>query len=153
MFVLDEVCHDFHRQYNQVDSTAFSACDSQSFSHSKVFNIYFRQGNFINRKQKHIIDALFLRQLLQHDCRVCSLSARAHQGNWQPQRNSNFREFLSAWFEHMLLNGAAQIEETALPFTQFALLHSVTCAQLRLIRILGNCGCVAVASFLGVPSP
>jgi hypothetical protein len=31
--------------------------------------------------------------------------------------------------------------------------HSVTCGQLRLITILGNCGCVAVASFLGVPSP
>jgi hypothetical protein len=40
-----------------------------------------------------------------------------------------------------------------LPFPQFALLHSVTCVQLRLITILGNCGCVAVASFLDVPSP
>jgi hypothetical protein len=28
---------------------------------------------------------------------------------------------------------------------QFALLHSVTCVQLRLITILGSCGCVAVA--------
>jgi hypothetical protein len=53
----------------------------------------------------------------------------------------------------MLLNGAAQIEDTAMQFPQFALLHSATCVQLRLIRILGNCGCVAVASFLGVPSP
>jgi hypothetical protein len=57
----------------------------------------------------------------------------------------------------MLLNGAEQIEETALetalPFPQFALLHSVTCVQLRLITILGNCGCVTVASFLGVPTP
>jgi hypothetical protein len=44
----------------------------------------------------------------------------------------------------MLLKGAAQIEETA---------FSNTCVQLRLITILGNCGCVAVASFLGVPSP
>jgi hypothetical protein len=34
----------------------------------------------------------------------------------------------------------------ALPFPQFALLHSVTCV------LLGNRGCVAVASFLGVPS-
>jgi hypothetical protein len=50
----------------------------------------------------------------------------------------------------MLLNGAARIEETALS-CQFALLHSVTCVQLRLITILGNRGCVAVASFLGVP--
>jgi hypothetical protein len=40
-----------------------------------------------------------------------------------------------------------------LPFAQIALLHSVTCVQLRLITVLGNCGCVAVASFLGVPSP
>jgi hypothetical protein len=42
---------------------------------------------------------------------------------------------------------------TSTQFPQFALLHSVTCVQLRLITILGNCGCVAVASFLGVPSP
>jgi hypothetical protein len=53
----------------------------------------------------------------------------------------------------MLLNGAAQIEEAATQFPQFALLYSVTCVQLRLITILGNFGCVAVASFLGVPSP
>jgi hypothetical protein len=53
----------------------------------------------------------------------------------------------------MLLNGAAQIQETSLPFRQFALLHSVTCVELRLITILGNCGCVVVASFLGVSSP
>jgi hypothetical protein len=52
----------------------------------------------------------------------------------------------------MLLNGAGHIEETGLPFPKYALLHSVTCVQLRLIPILGNCGCVAVASFLGVPS-
>jgi hypothetical protein len=52
----------------------------------------------------------------------------------------------------VLLNGAAQIEETALPFPLFALLHLVTCVQLRPITILVNCGCVAVASFLGVPS-
>jgi hypothetical protein len=52
----------------------------------------------------------------------------------------------------MLLNGSAQIKETATQFPQFALLHSVTCVQLRLIIILGNCCCVAVASVLGVPS-
>jgi hypothetical protein len=44
------------------------------------------------------------------------------------------------------------VEKTGLQFPQYALLHSVTCVQLRLITILGNCGCVAVASFLGVPS-
>jgi hypothetical protein len=38
-----------------------------------------------------------------------------------------------------LLNGAAQIEETVLPFPQFALLHSVTCVQLRLITISVKC--------------
>jgi hypothetical protein len=53
----------------------------------------------------------------------------------------------------MLLNGEAQIEEAALSFPHFALLHSVTCIQLGLITVLGNCGCVAVASFLGVLSP
>jgi hypothetical protein len=41
----------------------------------------------------------------------------------------------------MLPNGAAQIQETATQFPQFALLHSVTCVQLRLITILGNCVC------------
>jgi hypothetical protein len=39
-----------------------------------------------------------------------------------------------------------------LRFPQFALLLSVTCVQFRLITVLRNCGCVAVASFLGVPS-
>jgi hypothetical protein len=53
----------------------------------------------------------------------------------------------------MLLNDAAHIEETETQLLQYALLHSVTCVQLRLITILRNCGCVAVASFLGVPSP
>jgi hypothetical protein len=79
--------------------------------------------------------------------------ARAHQENWQPQRNRNFRELLSAGVEHMLLIGAAQFEESALLLPQYALLRSATCVQLRLITILGNCGCVAVASFLGVSWP
>jgi hypothetical protein len=41
------------------------------------------------------------------------LRERAHHGNWQPQRNRNFRKLLSDWVEHVELNGAAQIEETA----------------------------------------
>jgi hypothetical protein len=68
-------------------------------------------------------------------------------------RSRDFRELLSASVEDMLLNGTAQIEENALPFPQFALLQSVPRVQLKLITVLGNCGCVAVASFLGVPSP
>jgi hypothetical protein len=51
------------------------------------------------------------------------------------------------------LASSAEVKMVATQFPQFALLHSVTCVQLRLITILGNCGCVAVASFLGVPSP
>jgi hypothetical protein len=53
----------------------------------------------------------------------------------------------------MLLNGAAQIEETALPLSVH-LLQSAPFSNMcsRLITVLGNCGCVAVASFLGVPS-
>jgi hypothetical protein len=43
------------------------------------------------------------------------------------------------------------LPRVALPCPQFALLHSVTFVQLRLITIFGNCGCVAVASFIGVP--
>jgi hypothetical protein len=74
------------------------------------------------------------------------------RGHTKETGNRNFREFLSASVEHMLLNGAVQIEETALPFPHFAMLHSVTRVQLR-PKVLGNCGCVAVASFLGVPSP
>jgi hypothetical protein len=42
-----------------------------------------------------------------------SLRVMAHQGNWQLQRDRNFREFLLASVQHMQLNGAAQIEETA----------------------------------------
>jgi hypothetical protein len=53
----------------------------------------------------------------------------------------------------MELNGATHVEETAVQFPQFTLLHSVPCVQLKLITILGTCGCVTVASFLGVPSP
>jgi hypothetical protein len=83
---------------------------------------------------------------------VCAaVRPRTHKGNWQPQRNRNFRKLLSARVEHVLLNGAAQIMETATQFPQFALLHSVACIQLGLITVLGNCDCVAVASFLGVP--
>jgi hypothetical protein len=44
-------------------------------------------------------------------------------------------------------------QQTATQFTQFEPLHSVTYVQRRLITVLGNFGCVAVASFLGVPSP
>jgi hypothetical protein len=44
------------------------------------------------------------------------LRGRVHHGNWQPQRNRNIRELLSALVEHILLNGAAQIEETALVY-------------------------------------
>jgi hypothetical protein len=53
----------------------------------------------------------------------------------------------------MLLNGVEQNEEMAKQFPEYALLHSVTCVELRLITILENCDCVAVASFRGVPSP
>jgi hypothetical protein len=49
-------------------------------------------------------------------------------------------------------NAIAISENCYQPFPQFALLHSLTCVQRRLITILGNCDCVAVASFLGVPS-
>jgi hypothetical protein len=42
--------------------------------------------------------------------------------------------------------------QVVLPFLQFALLHSVKCVQLRLITVLGNRGCVAVARFLDVLS-
>jgi hypothetical protein len=79
--------------------------------------------------------------------------ATAHQGNWQPQRNRNFRELLSNCVEDEELNGAAQTEEMATQLPQFALILSVPRIQLSLITILGSCGCVAVASFLGVPSP
>jgi hypothetical protein len=59
---------------------------------------------------------------------MMSFRARAHQANQQPHRNRNFQDLLSAWVEHMLLNGAVQIEERSF------------------------LNCVAVASFLGVPS-
>jgi hypothetical protein len=50
-------------------------------------------------------------------------------------------------------NAIAIYENCYQQFPQYELLHSVTCVQLRLVTILGNCGCVTVASFLGVPSP
>jgi hypothetical protein len=44
----------------------------------------------------------------------CALTLRpgAHQGKWQLKRKHDFREVLSAWVEHMLICGAAHIEET-----------------------------------------
>jgi hypothetical protein len=47
--------------------------------------------------------------LVVYSLQFSSLRERAHQGNWQPQRNRNFQELLSARAEHILLNGAAQI--------------------------------------------
>jgi hypothetical protein len=52
-----------------------------------------------------------------------------------------------------LSQSSASCVAIALPFPKFALLHSVPHVQLSLITILGNCGCVAITSFLGVPSP
>jgi hypothetical protein len=74
-----------------------------------------------------------------------------HQGRGHTKEtgNRNFWELLSAWVEHMLLNGAAHIEEMATQFPQFTLLHSVTYVQLRL-RTVSK---IAVSSFLGVPPP
>jgi hypothetical protein len=37
--------------------------------------------------------------------------------------------------------------------SQSALLISVPCVQLSLIKFLGSCSCVVVASFVGMPSP
>jgi hypothetical protein len=45
------------------------------------------------------------------------------------------------------------LPRVALLFPRFALFHSVPRVQLSLIRIIGNRGCVAIASFLGVHSP
>jgi hypothetical protein len=64
------------------------------------------------------------------------LRARAHQGNWQPQRNRNFLELLSAWVEHMLLNGAAQIEETVLPVSLVCRCRRPnTCSNTRFVTV------------------
>jgi hypothetical protein len=46
-------------------------------------------------------------------CDMVALKTRAHQWKWQLERKSNFWELLSEWVEHLELNGAAQIEETA----------------------------------------
>jgi hypothetical protein len=48
------------------------------------------------------------------------------RGHSKENGNRNFRELLSALVEQMLLNGAAQIEEMATQFLQFALHHSVS---------------------------
>jgi hypothetical protein len=68
----------------------------------------------------------------------------------KPRDNAIVRRLASsfAWKLSFLV-----FPRVALPYPQFLLRHSVTCVQIRLIAILGNCGCVAVASFLGVPPP
>jgi hypothetical protein len=45
-----------------------------------------------------------------------------------------------------------KLRKRLLPFPQFAQLQTVTCVQLGLITVLGNCGCVVFASTLGLPS-
>jgi hypothetical protein len=51
---------------------------------------------------------------------------------------------------HTKETGNSNSTATALPFPQFALLHSVPCVQLRLITILGNCGCQLPCYALGL---
>jgi hypothetical protein len=53
----------------------------------------------------------------------------------------------------MLLNRVAQIEEMATQFPKFVLPHTVTCVQLSLITILGNCGCQFPWCALGLTDP
>jgi hypothetical protein len=45
------------------------------------------------------------------------------------------------------------LPQAVLPFPQFVLLNSIPRVQLGLTTFLGNCGCTAVAKFLGVTSP
>jgi hypothetical protein len=69
---------------------------------------------------------------------------------WKPRGNAIVRGLACAVFWKLSFSVFPRV---ALPFPQFALLHSVTFVELRLITILGNWGCVAVASSLGVTSP
>jgi hypothetical protein len=50
-------------------------------------------------------------------------------------------------------NATAISENCYQPVSSVWQLHLVTCVQPRLIIVLGNCNCLAVVSFLGVPSP
>jgi hypothetical protein len=87
------------------------------------------------------LDGFFLFHVLKGKYTVTLSWILLGRGHTKETGTRDFRELLSAWVEHMLLNGAAQIEEKAMQFPQFALLRSVTCVQLRLITILGNCSC------------
>jgi hypothetical protein len=80
---------------------------------------------------------------------VASYYSQGHGGGIRTSGNAFVRRLARsiAW------SWASVFPRVAFPFSQFALLHSVTCVRLRLITILGNCGCVAVASFLGVGRP
>jgi hypothetical protein len=58
---------------------------------------------------------------------------------WMEQRKLR-KELLSAWVEHMLLNGAAQIEETATQFPPFSNMCSTQADHIsRKLRL--RCGC------------
>jgi hypothetical protein len=65
---------------------------------------------------------------------------RGHQGKWQLQRNHNFLELLSASVEHMLLNGAVQIEETAMQLAERQKLNFQATERASLFTIGLPCG-------------
>jgi hypothetical protein len=70
-------------------------CATTSYLQPNIFNL-----------QKWLHTSNVKRWREKTDWSLTPFSARAHQGNWQPHRNCNFRELLSASVELVELNAA-----------------------------------------------
>jgi hypothetical protein len=76
-----------------------------------------------------------------------AIRTRAHHGNWQGQRNCNFRELLSAWTEHVR-NGAAQIEETGKQLAETEKLNFQATEHASLLTVVLTRGFLMIAVLL-----
>jgi hypothetical protein len=106
----------------------------------KLLSSHNEKSNTNRPLRRNIRGNELLRQREQYISAVTNIEHQG-QGHTEETAYRNFRELLSAWVEHVFLNEAAQIEETALPSPQCTLLHSIICVELRLITIQWNCGC------------
>jgi hypothetical protein len=77
---------------------------------------------------------------------LISVRPRAHQGNWQPQRNRNFpRTIISLSWTHVTEWSSDAVSSIcAAPFRNMCSTQADNSSR--------NCGLVAIASFLGVAS-
>jgi hypothetical protein len=70
-------------------------CD-ESLSRKLTFHVWASKGHTVIFLRIQPLQHLFREMVIINDSIFnYIIGARAHEGNWQPQRNRNFREFLS----------------------------------------------------------